>query len=82
MLLTHEKFRGFAPNAVADARESTEVLVCLSSCESRAEVDDCVDQAVAAGGTTFPRSGGPRPRVRSTASRTLDAAVRGWCGWT
>jgi predicted lactoylglutathione lyase len=52
MLLTHEKFRGFAPNAVADARESTEVVVCLS-CESRAEVDDYVRKAVAAGGTTF-----------------------------
>ena len=52
MLLTHEKFRSFAPKAVSDATTATEVLVCLS-CGSRAEVDALVAKAVAAGGTTF-----------------------------
>ena len=52
MLLTHEKFAGFAPHPIADARATTEVLNALS-CESRAEVDDMVAAAVAAGGRTY-----------------------------
>lgn len=52
MLLTEAKFRTFTPKAICDATQSTEVLVCLS-CESRAEVDDLVRKAVAAGGTTY-----------------------------
>jgi predicted lactoylglutathione lyase len=52
MLLTHEKFAGFAPHPIADARATTEVLNALS-CESRAEVDDLVAAAVAAGGRTY-----------------------------
>jgi hypothetical protein len=54
MLLTHPKFEQFLPKgtSIADAKTSTEVLVCLS-CESRAEVDDLVHKAVAAGGTIF-----------------------------
>ena len=52
MLLTHEKFKQFAPNPIGDATRSTEVLVCLS-CEGRGEVDDLVGRAVAAGGRTF-----------------------------
>jgi uncharacterized protein len=52
MLLTEAKFKTFTPKAIADATRSTEVLVCLS-CESRAEVDDTVQKAVAAGGTTY-----------------------------
>ncbi|NYE22234.1 VOC family protein [Pigmentiphaga litoralis] len=50
MLLTHEKFRGFTPKPISDAHTSTEVLTCLS-CESRAEVEDLVAKALAAGGT-------------------------------
>lgn len=52
MLLTTEKFRGFTPGPVCDARTSTEVLVCLSV-DSRAEVDAMVQKARAAGGRTF-----------------------------
>jgi predicted lactoylglutathione lyase len=51
MLLTHEKFKTFTPNAICDATKSTEVLVCLSA-ESRAAVDDMVHKAVTAGGST------------------------------
>jgi predicted lactoylglutathione lyase len=54
MLLVEPFFRTFIDKAVCDARTSTEVLVCLS-CDSRAEVDELVAKAVAAGGTT------PRP---------------------
>lgn len=52
MLLTHEKFKTFTPNAICDATQSTEVLVCLSV-DSRAKIDEMVRQAVASGGTTY-----------------------------
>jgi predicted lactoylglutathione lyase len=61
MLLTHDKFKTFTPNAICDATKNTEVLVSLSS-ESRTAVDDIVSKAVpselrsaliAAGGTTY-----------------------------
>lgn len=53
MLLTHEKFRQFTPKAIADARTTSEVLICLSA-ESAAEVDDMVARSVAAGGRADP----------------------------
>ena len=49
MLLTESFFQTFTKKPVADATRSTEVLVCLS-CESRAEVDELVRKALAAGG--------------------------------
>ncbi|MCC3570267.1 MAG: VOC family protein [Microcoleus sp. PH2017_40_RAT_O_B] len=52
MLLTYEKFKTFTPKAICDATKSTEVLVCLST-ESRKEVDEMVEGAIAAGGTTY-----------------------------
>ena len=54
MLLAEPFFQTFTPKPVADARQSTEVLVCLS-CDSRAALDETVRKAVAAGATT------PRP---------------------
>ena len=48
MLLTHAKFKEFAPNPVGDATKTSEVLVALS-CESRGEVDDLTRKAVASG---------------------------------
>lgn len=50
MLLQESYFQTFTLKPVADARNSTEVLTCLS-CESREEVDSLVAKAVAAGGT-------------------------------
>ncbi|QIL91138.1 glyoxalase/bleomycin resistance/extradiol dioxygenase family protein [Microbulbifer sp. SH-1] len=53
MLLTREKFSGFAPGLeICDTGKSTEVLVCLSA-DSRAEVDALLSKAVAAGGSNF-----------------------------
>lgn len=52
MLLTEAKFKQFTPKTISDATQSTEVIVCLS-CESRAAVDEMVQKAVAAGGSTF-----------------------------
>jgi uncharacterized protein len=51
MLLVEPFFQGFTKLPIADARKSTEVLIALS-CDSRAEVDALVAQAVAAGATT------------------------------
>jgi predicted lactoylglutathione lyase len=53
MLLTHDKFRQFTPKAIADAKKTTEVLICLSS-DSRQDVDVTVDKAAAAGGKIDP----------------------------
>jgi uncharacterized protein len=51
MLLVEPFFKTFTKKAIADATKSTEVLLCLS-CDSRAQVDDLVRKARAAGGTT------------------------------
>ena len=50
MLLVEEFFRTFTHKPLVDANAATEVIVCLS-CESRAEVDELVAKAKAAGGT-------------------------------
>lgn len=50
MLLVEPFFQGFTKKPIADAKKSTEVLVCLS-CESRAEVDALVKKALGAGAT-------------------------------
>jgi len=49
MLLTHDKFRQFTPKKIANARETSEVLICISA-DSREAVDDITDKALAAGG--------------------------------
>lgn len=53
MLLTHDKFRQFTPKKIADAKTTTEVLLCISS-DSRAAVDETLDKAGAAGGKQDP----------------------------
>lgn len=50
MLLVERFFATFTDKPISDATKQTEVLVCLSA-DSRAEVDDLVAKAVAAGGT-------------------------------
>jgi len=54
MLLTEPFFAGFTPRPVADARQVSEVLVAFD-CASRAEVDEMLARALAAGGSE------PRP---------------------
>ena len=56
MLLIEPFFKGFIEKDIVDATKSTEVLIALST-DSRAEVDDLVNKAVAAGGTE------PRPAM-------------------
>ena len=53
MLLTHDKFRQFTPKKIADARTSSEVLICTSA-DSRDAVDDVVTKAKSAGGAADP----------------------------
>lgn len=52
MLLTREKFAGFTPNGICDTRTANEALLALSL-DDRAEVDELVAKAVAAGGRTY-----------------------------
>lgn len=50
MLLVEKFFQSFIDKQICDATKSTETMVGLS-CASRAEVDEMVRKAVAAGGT-------------------------------
>jgi predicted lactoylglutathione lyase len=49
MLLSHDFFAGFSPKPIADAHQSTEVLLCLSQ-DSREAVDAITEAAAKAGG--------------------------------
>jgi predicted lactoylglutathione lyase len=49
MLLTHDKWRQFTSKAIPDARESAQVMLCISE-DSRAGVDAITGKALAAGG--------------------------------
>ena len=49
MLLTHDKFAQFTPKRIADAKTTSEVLICISE-DSREGVDAITDAALAAGG--------------------------------
>jgi uncharacterized protein len=55
MLLVEKFFKTFTPKEICDTTKSAEVLVALSF-ESRAEVDEIVAKAIAAGGTTYKES--------------------------
>ena len=50
MLITPDKFRGFSKRPIPDARTETGVLLAISA-DSRAEVDQLVEKALAAGGS-------------------------------
>lgn len=53
MLLTEPFFKGFIPNKeIADTGKTKEVLVALSA-DSRDQVDELVDKAIASGGKQF-----------------------------
>ena len=61
MLLTHDKFRQFTPKKIADAKTTSQVLICLSA-DSRDAVDDMVGKAKARAAAPIPA------RSRITAS--------------
>ena len=53
MLMTHDKYRFFTTKKIADAKTTSQVLLCISA-DSRAEVDDVVGKAERAGGVIDP----------------------------
>lgn len=53
MLLTYDKYRQFTSLPIADPKAASGALICLSR-ESRDQVDQSVDAAVAAGGSADP----------------------------
>ena len=53
MLLTHEKYSQFTSKRIADAHETSQVLICISA-DSREEVDGVIARAGSAGGTLDP----------------------------
>jgi predicted lactoylglutathione lyase len=53
MLMTHDKYRQFTTKTIADAKTTSQVLLCISA-DSRAEVDDVVGKAGSAGGVIDP----------------------------
>ena len=53
MLMTHDKYRQFTTKQIADAKTTSQVLICISA-DSRAEVDDLVSKAESAGGVIDP----------------------------
>ena len=52
MLIVEPYFKTFTPKPIADAKQSTEVLVALS-CDSRQDVDRIVETALAAGARRY-----------------------------
>jgi uncharacterized protein len=49
MLLTHEKFAQFTPKRIADAHQTSEVLICIDA-DGREGVDAITEKALANGG--------------------------------
>ena len=52
MLITKERFKEFTKKEICDATRSTEVLIALDA-ENQEKVDEMVQKAVAAGGSTY-----------------------------
>jgi hypothetical protein len=52
MLLVEKFFKTFIPTDIADTSKSTEAIICLSA-DNKAAVDEMIQKAVAAGGTTY-----------------------------
>jgi uncharacterized protein len=63
MLMTHEKYNQFTPKKIADARTTSEVLLCVSA-ESRAEVDATVTKEGRRRHRGSRSAAGPRLHVR------------------
>ncbi|SMG54931.1 VOC family protein [Paraburkholderia susongensis] len=74
MLLVKDMFKTFTHKLLADPKESTEVLLCLS-CESREEVDALVAKALAAGGSA-PRAPQDHGFMYGHGFEDLDGHIR------
>ncbi len=85
MLLTHDKYRQFTSKKIADAKATSQVLICLSA-DSRDAVDDMVAKAKGAGrgrrGRSMPAAGlrlHVRPQFRGSRRPHLGSDVDGCC---
>lgn len=52
MLLTEQRFRDFTKKEICNAHKNTEVLIAIDV-ESKKKVDEIVQKAIFAGGTTY-----------------------------
>ncbi|MEK5061786.1 VOC family protein [Paenibacillus shunpengii] len=52
MLLSEARFKDFIDKPIADAKSAAQVIVCLSA-DSREQVDEIADKALAAGGRSY-----------------------------
>jgi uncharacterized protein len=68
MLMTHEKYSQFTSKKIADAKTTSQVLLCLFA-DSRGEVDEIVDKAEAAGGIADP---GPKDEYDFMYGRSFE----------
>jgi predicted lactoylglutathione lyase len=68
ILMTHEKYNQFTSKKIADAKTTSQVLLCLTA-DSRGEVDEIVDKAEAAGGTADP---GPKDEYDFMYGRSFE----------
>ena len=73
MLLTAPFFTSFTNKEINDTSKSAQVIVCLSA-ENRAEVDELVSKAVAAGATT-PRAAQDHGFMYSHGFEDLDGHI-------
>lgn len=73
MLLAESFFQTFTKKAICNAKESAELLLCLS-CASRQEVDELVAKAVAAGGSV-PREPQEHDFMYGHAFEDLDGHI-------
>ncbi|MBI5321276.1 VOC family protein [Bradyrhizobium sp.] len=68
MLMTHEKYSQFTSRKIADAKTTSQVLLCLSA-DSRSEVDRIVSKAADAGGAADP---GPKDEYDFMYGRSFE----------
>lgn len=73
MLLVEPFFKGFTDKEIVNAHKSTEMLMGLSA-DSRADVDDLVNKAVAAGGIE-PRAAQDHGFMYSRSFSDLDGHI-------
>lgn len=73
MLLTEPFFKGFLSKPMVDARQATEVLLCISA-ESREAVDAMLAKALAAGATE-PRAAQDHGAMYGRGFHDLDGHV-------
>ena len=73
MLLSHDKFAQFTPKRIADAHETSEVLICVSE-DSREGVDRITERALAAGGRE-PRAAQDYGFMYSRSFEDLDGHI-------